>query len=146
MERLRFNNSFTYRISLLNEIDTDNLYIPPLLLQPFCENAIWHGLMQKNGEGKLEIDLEQDGDILKCTITDNGIGRQQAEELKTKTAEKQKSLGIKITSDRLSLLNESSGMKSFFRIDDVTDENGDAAGTRVTLHVKSKAVVIEQLT
>jgi hypothetical protein len=146
MERLRFNNSFSYQISLLNEIDTDNVFIPPLLLQPFCENAIWHGLMQKDGEGKLDISLEQDEDTLKCTITDNGIGRQHAEDLKTKTAEKQKSLGIKITSERLSLLNESTDMKSFFRIEDITDENGDAAGTRIILQVKCNAAVTEPLT
>jgi len=143
MERLRFKNSFSYSITFLDEIDADNVFIPPLLLQPFCENAIWHGLMQKDGEGKLEISLQLVDNTLKCIITDNGIGRQKAEELKTKTAEKQKSLGLKITRDRLSLLNESSDVNSFFRIEDITNENGGAAGTRVILHIKCNAVIPE---
>jgi hypothetical protein len=136
MERLRFKNTFSYRISFLNEMDADNLFIPPLLLQPFCENAIWHGLMNKDGEGMLEIDLENMENFLKCTITDNGVGRKKAGELKTKTAEKEKSMGLKITSDRLSLINQENNIQSFFKIEDLANENGEPAGTKVMFNIR----------
>jgi LytS/YehU family sensor histidine kinase len=68
MERLRFKNSFDYSINFLNAIDSDNIFIPPLLLQPFCENAIWHGLMQKDGPGRLDIQLRMKENILHCVI------------------------------------------------------------------------------
>ncbi|MEP6556712.1 MAG: histidine kinase, partial [Ferruginibacter sp.] len=98
MERMRFKNSFDYGITLLNEIDSGNIFIPPLLLQPFCENAIWHGLMHlpavqagKEGNGRLDIELSMKENILYCIITDNGVGREKSAELKSKTAEKEKS-------------------------------------------------------
>jgi hypothetical protein len=136
MERLRFKNCFNYRISFLNEIDADNVFIPPLLLQPFCENAIWHGMMNKDGEGMLQIDLEITEDSLRCTIADNGIGRKKAGELKTKTAENEKSMGLKITSDRLSLINQDKDIQTFFKIEDLEDESGEAAGTKVMFSIK----------
>ena len=80
MERLRFKDSFDYRIAFLNTMDGDNIFIPPLLLQPFCENAIWHGLMHlpagrqgKDGQGRLDIELSMNDNILNCVITDNGV-------------------------------------------------------------------------
>src|SRR4029079_5651788 len=101
MERLRFKDSFDYSITFLNAIDSDNVFIPPLLLQPFCENAIWHGLMHKEGKGRLEVELSTKEQMLHCIITDNGVGREKAAALKSKTAEKEKSLGLKITTERL---------------------------------------------
>ena len=102
MERLRFKNSFDYGITFLNVVDSDNIFIPPLLLQPFCENAIWHGLMHlptgqagKEGPGRLDIELSMQDNILHCIITDNGVGREKAEEMNSKTAEKEKSMGLK---------------------------------------------------
>lgn len=136
MERLRFKNQFSYRISFRNEIDADNVFLPPLLLQPFCENAIWHGLLNKDGEGMLQVDLEIIGSSLSCTITDNGVGRKKAGELKTKAAEKDKSMGIKITSDRLSLINQEDDLHSFFNIEDLVDESGEPAGTKVMLKIR----------
>jgi hypothetical protein len=136
MERLRFKNHFNYRISFLNEIDADNVFIPPLLLQPFCENSIWHGMMNKDGEGMLQIDLEIKDDSLRCTITDNGVGRKKAAELKTKTAEKEKSMGLKITSDRLSLINHEKNIQAFLKIEDLEDGSGEPAGTKVMFTIK----------
>src|SRR6185369_2411434 len=105
MERLRFKNSFDYSINFLNAIESDNIFIPPLLLQPFCENAIWHGLMHKDGPGRLDIELSMKNNILHCVITDNGVGRERAAEMKSKTAEREKSMGLKITTERLALFN-----------------------------------------
>ena len=69
MERLRFKNSFDYNINFKNTIDAGAIFIPPLLLQPFCENAIWHGLMQNEGNGQLDISMNMQDKILNCTLT-----------------------------------------------------------------------------
>jgi sensor histidine kinase YesM len=141
MERLRFKNSFDYTITFLNTVDSDNVFIPPLLLQPFCENAIWHGLMHKEGLGRLDIELSMENNILNCTITDNGVGREKAEEMKSKTAEKEKSMGLKITTERLALLNKEKGLQTFYEIEDLKDEKGDANGTKVILKISFKELI-----
>ncbi len=143
MERLRFKNSFDYGITFLNAIDTDNIFVPPLLLQPFCENAIWHGLMHKEGLGRLEIELSMQDNILNCSITDNGVGRERSEAMKSKTAEKEKSMGLKITTERLALLNREKGLHTFYEIEDLKDENGNATGTKVILNISFKESVTE---
>ena len=135
MERLRFQYSFDYTINLRNEIDVQNIFIPPLLLQPFAENAIWHGLMHKEGSGHLHIELGLEEKILTCIITDNGIGRYKAAMIKSKSAEKQKSMGLQITAGRLALLSQEKEEKAFFNIEDLSDEQGNAAGTRVILKI-----------
>jgi tetratricopeptide (TPR) repeat protein len=143
MERLRFKNSFDYAITFLNAVDSDNVFIPPLLLQPFCENAIWHGLMHKEGQGRLDIELKMEDKILNCTITDNGAGRKKAEEMKSKTAEKEKSMGLKITTERLALLNKEKGLHTFYEIEDLKDEYGKATGTKVILKISYKETIEE---
>ena len=127
MEKLRFKDSFDYRIIFVNTIDAGNVFVPPLLLQPFAENAIWHGLMHKEGQGNLTIELSIDEKILTCIITDNGIGRNKAAQIKSKSAEKQKSMGLKITKERLAHLNRDNDEEAFFKIEDVTDANGKPA-------------------
>ena len=135
MERLRFKNSFDYSFTYNNSVEAGNIFIPPLLLQPFAENAIWHGLMHKREKGFLYFDFCAEERFLICIITDNGVGREQAELLKSKSAERQKSMGLKITTERLSLLNNNSNEQTFFTIEDLTNENGNASGTRVHLKI-----------
>lgn len=141
MERLRFRNAFDYKISFVNEIDPESVFIPPLLLQPFAENAIWHGLMHKQGEGHLDIKLSVKGKILTSIITDNGIGRSKADSIKSKSTEKQKSMGLQITTERLALLNHDSNVKTFFTIQDLTADNGTSAGTQVILKIHYRDMV-----
>jgi sensor histidine kinase YesM len=143
MERLRFKNSFDYNIITTNNIDTSALVIPPLLLQPFCENAIWHGLMHKEGQGQLSIALSIEDNILHCIITDNGVGREKAAELKSKSAEKEKSLGLKITTERLALLNQEKGVRTSYAIEDIMDEAVNISGTKVILKIRYKEAVEE---
>lgn len=138
MERLRCKNSFDYHFSFKNSIEIDNIFVPPLLLQPFAENAIWHGLMPKEGQGRIEIELSVENSILTCTITDNGIGRKEAEVIKSKSIEKQKSLGLHITNERLALLNLNMDEQTSFNFEDITDDEGNAAGTRVILKIHSR--------
>jgi len=143
MERLRFKNSFDYTISFTNAIDTGAVLIPSLLLQPFCENAVWHGLMQKEGQGHLTIELSKRENILHCVITDDGIGRERAGQLKSKTAEMEKSMGLEITAQRLALLNGNNDITTFFTIEDVTDISGNITGTRVILKICYKELIEE---
>jgi tetratricopeptide (TPR) repeat protein len=138
MEKLRFKDSFDYSITFINSIDDGNVFVPPLLLQPFAENAIWHGLMHKEGQGKLEFELRIDEKVLTCARTDNGVGRKKAAALKSKSVEKQKSLGLQITKERLALLNEQFASETFFNIDDLVDKEGKSSGTRVTLKMNYK--------
>ena len=147
MERLRFKDSFDYVISFKNAIDAETVLIPPLILQPICENALWHGLMHKEGQGHLAIDLSMEGNVLQCMIADDGIGREKAAEMKSKSAEKEKSMGLQITAQRLALINQNNNVQTFYKIEDIIDENarpddpvgrGNIAGTRVTLKIRYK--------
>src|SRR4029078_9093612 len=96
LEQLRFQKHFQYIIQCADTIDPESIMIPPTLLQPFIENAIWHGLMHKEGVGALSIELALNEELLYCTIIDNGIGRSEAAVLKSKSAAPNKSLGMKI--------------------------------------------------
>lgn len=142
MEKLRFKNSFGYTIHYTPEIDPAYIFIPPLLLQPFCENAIWHGLMHKEGFGELSIFFDLHDNMMVCTITDNGIGKAKAAEIKSKSAERMKSLGLKITAERLALFNESNSAQAFYEMEDVV-ENGTVAGTCVKVNIKYKQGIEE---
>ena len=145
MERLRFKNSFDYSIIFTNTIDEGAVFIPPLLLQPFCENAIWHGLMQKEGQGHLNIELSMQDNILHCIISDDGIGREKAAALKSKSAEKEKSMGLAITAQRLALLNQNKNVQTFYTIEDNRDADNHIAGTKVILKIAYKELE-EQMT
>ncbi len=138
MERLRFNNAFDYNINFMNTIEPAAIFIPPLLLQPFCENAIWHGLMHKKGHGKLDIALRLQGNILGCTITDNGVGREKAIELKSKSAERQKSFGLNITNHRLALINQGTEVDSNYEMNDIVNDKGETDGTQVDIRIRYK--------
>ena len=143
MERLRFKNSFDYSIIFTNTIDEGAVFIPPLLLQPFCENAIWHGLMQKEGHGHLNIELSMQDNILHCIISDDGIGREKAAALKSKSAEKEKSMGLAITAQRLALLNQNKNVQTFYTIEDNRNADNRIAGTKVILKIAYKEFLEE---
>jgi sensor histidine kinase YesM len=143
MERLRFKNAFDYSIATTNAIESTSVFIPPLVLQPFCENAIWHGLMHKEGAGQLNISISESNGILHCVIEDDGIGREKAAALKSKSVEREKSLGLQITAKRLALFNGENSSETFYEIGDVKDENGEVAGTRVSLKIRYKGSIEE---
>jgi len=109
-----------------------------MLIQPFAENAIWHGLMHKKGIGCLEIQLCAEDKTLTCAIMDNGIGRNMAAALNSRSAEKNKSMGVGITAGRLALLNKSKDEAAVFNIEDLIDEEGNGCGTKVVLTMPYK--------
>lgn len=138
MEQLRFKNQFDYTISFTNYINPANILIPPLLLQAFCENSIWHGLMHKEGPGKLSVSFLKQPGFLQCIIADNGVGRAKAAEIRNRSGDEHKSLGVKITAERLALFNEDSGVQTSLRMEDLMDEEGNIAGTKVILDIHCK--------
>jgi ligand-binding sensor domain-containing protein len=136
LEQMRFEDKFDYEVNIDATVDTDYDIMPPLLMQPYVENAILHGLNPKPGRGKLTISLTSENNYLICTITDNGIGREKAAEIKrTMPVNKHKSLGMKITEDRLKILNEVNNSQLSVNITDLKGANGEALGTRVELFV-----------
>ena len=147
LERLRFKDAFNYSITTTNIVDAGNIFLPPLLLQPFCENAVWHGLMHKDGKGHLNVMIsevinENDRSLL-CVIEDDGVGRERAAELKSKSAESEKSMGLKITTERLALLNQENNLSTFYKIDDIVNEENEVTGTKVQLKIKYKESIEE---
>jgi hypothetical protein len=133
MEALRFNYHFDYTITTSKDLDIEVLQVPPLILQPYVENAIWHGLMHKEEKGHLSIEILEKDDQLYFSIEDNGIGRQKAKELASKTATRHKSLGLRITANRIAILQKNGSTESPVTIRDLVDRNGVAAGTEVII-------------
>jgi len=137
MEQFRCKNSFTYYVKYHDGVNTEEAMIPPLLLQPFVENAIWHGVNPKEGDGRIGIEFFQKEEALYCVIKDNGIGRKKASELKSQLAENHKSMGLQITKERLAMIGELQNNESPVGIEDMYDEKGKAAGTKVTIRIFS---------
>lgn len=136
MEKLRFLDKFDYKLNIDEEIDQQFTQIPPLLIQPYVENAIWHGLMQKEDGGMLIISLQLENEtLLSVTIEDNGIGRTNSALLKSKTALNHKSFGLQMTRDRISIVNRLYGIQTAVKIEDLYDADGEPSGTRVTLTI-----------
>lgn len=135
LESLRFENKFQHTMEIDPAIDTQNSRIPPMLIQPYIENAIWHGLMNKSTPGKLIIKMQLKNDFILCTIEDNGVGRQKAMELKSKHKTTHKSSGMQLTQERLEMLNTMRNQKLEIKIIDLTNEKNEPAGTKVEIKI-----------
>ena len=135
LESLRFNDYFSYHISVRPDIDVSDLHIPPLIIQPYVENAIWHGLMHKKERGRLDIEILEEDECLLIRISDDGIGRKKAALMASKSATRHKSSGIRITSERISRLKNSYAKDSKVSINDLVYEDGSAAGTEVIIKI-----------
>jgi ligand-binding sensor domain-containing protein/two-component sensor histidine kinase len=136
LEQMRFEEKFDYEIIIDPTVDVDYDIMPPLLMQPYVENAILHGLNPRPDKGKLTIRLYSENNFLICTISDNGIGREKAAEIRrTMPVKKHKSLGMKITEDRLKILNEINNSQLSVTITDLKNADGSSAGTQVELFV-----------
>lgn len=136
MEALRFDKKFTYEIKIEPNLGTDTVELPPLIIQPYVENAIWHGLLHKESNGHLSVQVSMTSDsMLQCVIEDNGIGREKAKTLKSKTATSRKSLGMQLTENRLSLLNKHAELNASVEIIDLQNGSCEAGGTKVILKI-----------
>jgi ligand-binding sensor domain-containing protein/putative methionine-R-sulfoxide reductase with GAF domain len=136
MESIRFEKQFTYSVTVDKNVQPDYINVPPLIIQPFVENAIWHGLLHKETAGHLNIHFSRKiANILMCIIEDDGVGREKAKELKSKSTSTKKSLGMKLTEDRLSLLNRQTFMDATVEVLDLKNREGEPTGTKVVLKI-----------
>jgi len=137
MEAMRFKEKLSYSISVDKDVEMDYIEIPPLLLQPYVENAIWHGLMHKEEGGRIDITaaMKKNEAILEIHITDNGVGRTKAEELQSKTATRHKSYGMRVTSERIALINQIYKTGASVAIHDIINDRGKVAGTHVIIQI-----------
>ena len=133
LEALRFNYHFDYKIAVPKDMDISALQVPPLILQPYVENAIWHGLMHKEEKGQLDVEVSEENDHLYFRITDNGIGREKAAAMASKSATKHKSMGLRITAHRIAIVQNSETLTSPVTINDLVNTDGSAAGTEVVI-------------
>jgi ligand-binding sensor domain-containing protein len=132
MEKLRFENEFEYQIIKDKNLDFFETMIPPMLLQPFVENAIWHGLMPLKSKGSLIVSFLAMGDYFQCRIEDNGIGREKSSLVKNKK-DPHTSLGIQNIKERIDLLNKLNKKKIILTFTDIRKPDGSTGGTCVEL-------------
>lgn len=133
LEKLRFGNDFTYTIAVSEAVDK-NILLPSMLIQPFVENAIKHGLLHKKGQKILEVTFDKNNETLICSIKDNGVGRKKAAEIKGRSQLKHKSFATKATLRRLELVNLNRKHKIELQIKDLETE-GVPTGTEVILKI-----------
>ena len=136
LEAMRFKDKVKYQINVAPEIDQQYIDIPPLLLQPYVENAIWHGLMHKKNGGNIRVDVSLLTEhCLQIEITDDGIGRELAAEYKSKSATRQKSFGLKMTSERIDIINQVYKINADVQISDMKDGMNNSMGTKVIIKI-----------
>jgi ligand-binding sensor domain-containing protein len=135
LESLRFGKHFEYELKVHPNVDTEYTQIPSMLIQPYVENSIWHGIMHKEGKGKIEISMEMKGPVLYCVISDNGIGRKKSMALKRDKEKLYKSVGMSNTKERLEIINQVNHSDMSVKVLDATDEKGNSCGTIVEIHI-----------
>jgi ligand-binding sensor domain-containing protein len=133
LEAVRFDHHFKYKISVAEGIDASSIKVPPLIIQPYAENAIWHGLMHKEEKGHLDVKISQQEKMLCCKKADDGIGRKKVAELKSKSAPAHKSVGMQITASRIEMLQQKKQSDAAIKITDLVLDDGSAGGTEVLI-------------
>jgi len=137
IEDMRFPQKFTYSIQIEAGLDPISLLIPPMLIQPFAENAIRHGIMHRKTGGKLAIEFARISDkVLRCTVSDNGIGRKRSREIEGPQHDPDRQHSSSITETRLRLLNENK-REPLYKVvyTDLTNDQGQPAGLRVDIYM-----------
>jgi len=136
LEQLRFRDKLNYKIEVSEAVNANLIEVPAMILQPYIENAIWHGIKAKDGPGMLTINIEKSGKHLVCLLEDNGVGREKARQLQANSSLKHKSFGMKITEERLAAIGKVKGAK--VEIIDLYNTEGQARGTRVVIRLPFK--------
>ncbi len=132
MEQFCQATKFDYAINLPEGVDPDEIEIPPMLIQPFVENSVFHGVSHLKKKGKIEVNFSIKDELLYCNITDNGVGRKRAKAIASENKKGHQSVALEVTQQRLAALNEKGG-DEHFSIKDLLDSDGKVAGTKVSL-------------
>lgn len=136
LEHTRFGDKFDYRFDIDPALEIESYQVPPMLIQPFIENAIWHGLRYREEKGFLNVMFKRETHLLSVIVEDNGIGRTKSEELKTKNQKEHVSTGLRNIGDRIKIINELYHVKLIVKIEDL-NQNGET-GTRVKILIPVK--------
>jgi hypothetical protein len=138
LEQMRFNNKFSYEENIDRQLITGDYNVPSLLIQPYVENAIVHGIAHSDKmDLKLKVSATLENEFIKYVIEDNGIGRKQSENYNLQNKLHHKSVGLKITEDRIKLFNQVEHVNGFIQIFDLYDGNNKPGGTRVEVKIKA---------
>jgi ligand-binding sensor domain-containing protein/two-component sensor histidine kinase len=137
LESLRFRHSFHFSIEADDDIDVNSVLFPSIMVQPFIENAIWHGLLPKPGDKQVSVSYSSTGTEIVCTIDDNGIGRKKAEEIKKNKLGTQffTSKAISLVRQRIEIFKQAGTVKANLEIIDKISENGEPLGTKVVVSI-----------
>lgn len=143
LETIRFEDKLSYQIDVQNKIGIENILIPTMLIQPYVENALKHGLLHKKNKGLLKISFDKlvDKQVLICSVEDNGVGRVKAQELKEKRSILHKSFATKATESRLNLLNYGKEEQIGVEYEDLIDDSQNASGTKVYITIPFTNIV-----
>lgn len=133
LEHERFKEKFDYKFIVDEDINTESFLIPPMLIQPYIENAVWHGLRYKEEKGVLEVELKQFSNYLEITIKDDGIGRKKSQELKTKNQQQNNSTGLKNIENRLQIINEVHHLGIKVEVSDLIPETQTGTSIKITV-------------
>jgi len=140
LEHERFKEKFDYQFIVDEDINTESFLIPPMLIQPYIENAVWHGLRYKEEKGFLHVELKQVDKNLQIQIRDNGIGRNKSQELKTKNQQQTNSTGLKNIEHRLKIINEVHRLGIQINVMDLDLENNSGTVVSILVPMQKKLV------
>jgi Histidine kinase/Y_Y_Y domain len=138
LEALRFDAKFSYSINVDENIDLKSIHIPALIIQPFIENAIWHGIVPRGNGGQISLNIIKKDSIIEIIIDDNGIGREASKQNKTGSGLAHQSKGVNLTQSRLELNNLLQQRQADLDIVDKKNANGEAIGTMVIIKLKEE--------
>ncbi len=138
LEAMRFDTKFTYAVHVDENIDLKSIQIPALIIQPFIENAIWHGIVPRNTGGNVSLNVSRRDGIIEIVIDDDGIGREASRQNKSDSGLTHQSKGVNLTQSRLELNNLLQQRQAELEIIDKKNENGTAMGTAVIIKIKEE--------
>lgn len=133
LEQLRMDHSFNFEITTANDIDANAVQVPPLLVQPFVENSIWHGLNNRGKDGKITISITRDESMLHCVIEDNGREGGLKESYDLSNAVKKTSMGMALINERLEVVNQLYNVNAHYTLAELLNDKKEKEGKRVTL-------------
>ena len=135
-EAMRMENKLTWDIRVSEEVDTFETVIPSMILQPYIENAVWHGIAHKPEGGKITVSIKREASgALLFLIEDNGVGRAFTRELRNANGRTHESKGLKITEERLVLYDQKHGTQSSVNTTDLLEHEGNGGGTKVEIRI-----------
>jgi LytS/YehU family sensor histidine kinase len=134
IEQVTHQGKFDYQIEVAPDLDTDEIDIPPMLIQPFVENAVVHGVSHLQQQGMINISFSKQGDLLACEIRDNGVGRERAAVLRAEKKPGHQPVAMEVTKERLTVLKRE---RTYVPLEtnDIMDESGNVAGTHIIIRI-----------